>query len=636
MAAIAGMTNCAFIAALTCPVISVCSEEFIRSRIERFDREGMKMEKIAGIDLGTTNSEIAFMVDGKPVIIPVDGEAYMPSVVGLDRRGDVIVGKPARNQQLLYPERTVRSVKRKMGTSYRYSLGGRKYTPQEISSFILLKLKKEAEKHLGQPVKKAVITVPAYFNDRQRRATREAGEMAGLEVVRIINEPTAAALFHGKGMGKDAKLMVYDLGGGTFDVSIIDMHGDVIEVLSTRGDTELGGDDFDNALFGLLIGEFEEDHGIEVRGDAQATSRLLRASERAKCALSATPYAQVREEFLARKDSSPLHLVREISRQEFESRIIAFVEKTREIIDSAMRDSGLRQQDLEEVLMVGGSVRIPLIQETTGNFLNTDPLIANEPELCVAKGAAIQAGIIAGEAVDSILVDVTPFTLGIEVLEIAGGRMIDDRFSRIIHRNTAVPHRMSKVYTTVHDRQDTIRVKIYQGENEMASRNSFLGSFEVTGIPPMKAGEAKIIVDFQYNVDGILEVRATEKSRNKAGSLRIELNRTDTDHPVGTGSGDGNKPGVRHEPADGHEPEEGCRTETRSAGSDSFVMDGKALDRIITRSERILSRLEPGSMDEEAMAAIARLRASLETGRRTVEFDDDVDRLEDLIYEHES
>ncbi len=483
---------------------------------------------ILGIDLGTTNSVAAVVREGVPTIVPVAGRRLLPSVVGIAPEGELLVGDPARNQWVVAPERTVRSIKRQMGNSTSVLLAGQGYRPQEISAYILRALKAAAEAELGQPVERAVITVPAYFTEVQRQATIEAGEIAGLAVERIINEPTAAALAYGLGTADEARALVYDLGGGTFDVSIIDLGQGVIDVRATAGDNQLGGDDFDELLADWLADDFEAEHGIDLREDSQAWARLLQASEEAKIALSEEPYTELRLEYLAESEQGePLHLRREIYRDEFEALIDESLERTIALIDRALADAGLEAEAIDLVLLVGGSTRIPLVSDLVTARLGQAPQGVIDPELAVALGAAVQAGIIAGAPIDAILVDVTPFTLGIETAELGiTGRLHTDKYAPLIRRNTAVPTGHSKEFSTMFPGQEAIHIKVYQGEDPTASNNVPLGDFHVENLRPnLPDGTTVVTVNFRLDINGILDVTVVDRNTNRRVSHQLKASR---------------------------------------------------------------------------------------------------------------
>jgi molecular chaperone DnaK len=481
------------------------------------------MSLIIGIDLGTTFSATALVRDGAPQIVPHGHERIMPSVVGLGPQGELLVGTPARNQHVLYPERTIRSIKRLMGQDSRVTLGERAYTPQEISALILRELKRSAEAALGGAVERAVITVPAYFSDAARQATREAGEIAGFAVERIINEPTAAALAYGLNRGDERQLVaVYDLGGGTFDVSIIELDSGVVEVRASHGNTQLGGDDFDERLTEHLAARFEQQHGVDPRGDRRAMARLARAAEAAKIALSSHPTTRVQEEYLLTEGGRPLHLDVEVARPEFEALIADLLEGTLEALDAALADAGITADDLDRVLFVGGSTRIPLVWELVRDHAGIEPTVAIDPDEAVALGAAAQAAIVAGQPLDAVLVDVTPHSLGIEVAEIAFGEVVPDRYSILIHRNTTIPTLRAEIYSALHPSQTAIHLKIYQGEHPVASHNTLLGDFMFDQLRPEAPGQPpRVTVQFDFDVDGIVHVSALDRGSGKEARTSV-------------------------------------------------------------------------------------------------------------------
>ena len=480
------------------------------------------MKPIMGIDLGTTNSEVAIIREGRPVVIAdAAGEKIVPSFVGLSPTGEMLVGEPAHNQYVVAPERTIKSIKRKMGSDERISLAEQSYMPQEISAFILKRLKFLAEEFLGETLEQAVITVPAYFTDKQRQATKDAGEIAGLEVVRIINEPTAAALAYGLDREEDQFLIVYDLGGGTFDISVIEINSGVVEVRASRGDTKLGGDDFDAAIVKYIAEDFLQQHGVDLREDQRALARLTRAAERAKIELSDAPFAQIQEEFIATKGSKPLHLEMELERSRFETLINSMLESTIECIQQALEDASLSADEINKVLLVGGSTRIPLVSNMIEDTMQVQPHLEIDPDLCVAMGAGVQAGLIAGEPIDAVLVDVTPHSLGIDTVEWRMGIPILDRYNVIIRRNTPVPVSKSEVYTTFSPEQEIVEIKVYQGEEPIASHNTLLGEFRMEGIKKTKRGEPEIVVNFDYDVNGIVSVSAQDKQTEKEQKITV-------------------------------------------------------------------------------------------------------------------
>jgi len=475
----------------------------------------MASEKILGIDLGTTNSAFAVMEGGDPEIITnEEGDRTTPSVVAYDD-GELLVGKPAKNQAVQNPEQTVASIKRHMGEEdYTVELGDDEYTPEEISARILQKIKRDAEEYLGHDVEKAVITVPAYFNDRQRQATKDAGEIAGFEVERIVNEPTAASMAYGLDEDQDQTVLVYDLGGGTFDVSILDLGGGVYEVVATNGDNDLGGDDWDEAIIDHLADTFEDEHGIDLREDRQALQRLTEAAEEAKIELSSRKETTVNLPFVTATDSGPVHLEQDVTRATFESITEDLIERTVGPTEQALEDAALEKGDIDEVILVGGSTRMPQVQEKVEELVGQEPKKNVNPDEAVALGAAVQGGVLSGEVDDIVLVDVTPLSLGIEV---KGGL-----FERLIEKNTAIPTTASKVFTTAADNQTSVQIRVFQGEREIANENELLGDFHLTGIPPAPAGTPQIEVTFEIDADGIVNVEAEDQGSGNAESITIE------------------------------------------------------------------------------------------------------------------
>jgi molecular chaperone DnaK len=479
------------------------------------------MDIIVGIDLGTTNSEIALLRDGQPHVFAEDGDPILPSFVGLSEDGRLLVGKAARNQWILAPERTIKSIKRKMGQDIKIKLGDQEYRPQEISAMILRALRDRAAQQLGVPVQKAVITVPAYFNDGQRQATREAGELAGLDVVRILNEPTAASLCYDPSQRELRRMLVYDLGGGTFDVSIVQQQEGVVEVLSSHGDTQLGGDDFDDLLLKHVCDRFQEDNGVDLRANLVSRARVLKAVEAAKRMLSAHPFARIDEEFIAEKDSQALHLAVEISRIEYEGLIRPLLDRTMDCVQRALQDAHLSAAQIDKVVLVGGSTRTPLVTEMLEEQLSQPAHQEVNPDLVVAMGAAIQGGIIAGENVGAVLVDITPHSLGIRCLDESMGFMFDYRFAPIIHRNTPLPASRSELFHTARDGQTEVEIEVYQGESDDVRRNHLVGHFRVQGLAPVAAGNP-IVVQLELNLDGILKVSARERATGLQKQVVIE------------------------------------------------------------------------------------------------------------------
>ena len=481
------------------------------------------METIVGIDLGTTNSAISVIRDGLPIMLKAaDGQSVLPSVVGLDSEGQLLVGQAARNQIILAPERTIKSVKRKMGQDVKLSLGTQQYSPQEVSAIILRTLKEQAERALGQPVRKAVITVPAFFNETQREATRAAGGLADLDVVRIINEPTAATLVYEPKSEHNERLLVYDLGGGTFDVSVVQIEQGVIEVLSSHGDTQLGGDDFDELLLTWICEEFLDKHGLDLRDLAVAKSRLLQSAEEAKKRLSVEAYTELAEEFIAEKDGVPLNLKMTLNRREYEELIEPLLNKTVRCVDAALSDAGLRAAQIDKVLLVGGSSRTPLVHHLLERQLNQKPHFEIDPDLCVAMGAAVQGGLIAGVDVGAVLVDITPHTLGIECVGPLHGSTSPHCFSPIIERNTPLPATRSEIYYTGVQGQEKAEIHVLQGEDEDARHNHSIGKFMLEGLDENAPQGSEVLVRFELNLDGMLIVTAVERATSLEKRLTIQ------------------------------------------------------------------------------------------------------------------
>ena len=472
------------------------------------------MSKIIGIDLGTTNSCVAVMEGGEPVVIAnSEGARTTPSVVGFTKTGDRLVGQVAKRQAITNPDNTVSSIKRQMGTDHKVTLNGKEYTPQQVSAMILQKLKADAEAYLGEPVTEAVITVPAYFNDSQRQATKDAGTIAGLNVKRIINEPTAAALAYGIDKEDDQKIMVYDLGGGTFDVSIIEMGDGVTEVLATNGDTHLGGDDFDQRIIDWMADAFQTENGIDLRKDKMAAQRLKEAAEKAKIELSSAMSSQINLPFITADATGPKHLDMTLTRAKFNELTADLVDRTMTPVRKALQDAGLRASDLKKVLMVGGSTRIPAVYDAVKKELNCEPFKGINPDECVAVGAAIQGGVLNGEKKGLLLLDVTPLSLGIETL---GGVC-----TKIIDRNTTIPTHKSQVFSTAADNQPSVEVNVLQGEREFARDNKSLGVFHLDGIAPAPRGVPQIEVTFDIDANGIVKVSAKDLGTGKEQNITI-------------------------------------------------------------------------------------------------------------------
>ncbi len=472
------------------------------------------MAKIIGIDLGTTNSCVAVMEAGEATVIPnPEGARTTPSVVGFSKTGERVVGQAAKRQAVTNPERTITSIKRHMGSDYRVTIDGKGYTPQEISAMVLQKLKSDAEAYLGETISEAVITVPAYFTDAQRQATKDAGKIAGLEVKRIINEPTAAALAYGVDKEDDQKIMVYDLGGGTFDVSIIEMGDGIQEVLATAGNNHLGGDDFDDRLINYLANEFKRENGIDLRSDKMAMQRLKEAAEKCKIELSGMTQANVNLPFITADATGPKHLDLNVTRAKFNELTADLVEATMGPVRQALSDAGLKPSELDKILLVGGSSRIPAVQEAVKNITGKEPFKGINPDECVAMGAAIQGGVLSGEVKGIVLLDVTPLSLGLETL---GGV-----FTKIIDRNTTIPAKKAQVFSTAADGQTSVEVHVLQGEREMARDNKSLGMFHLDGIMPAPRGIPQIEVTFDIDANGIVHVSAKDLGTGKEQHITI-------------------------------------------------------------------------------------------------------------------
>jgi molecular chaperone DnaK len=476
-----------------------------------------------GIDLGTTNSVVAVVGDdGHPRILEAGGERIIPSVVAVTGKGETLVGAAARNYLPVDPENAVRSAKRSMGTTDLFPLAGETYTPQQISALVIRKLKALAETALGESVTRAVITVPAYFSDQQRIATREAGELAGLEVVRIINEPTAAALAYSSGRDIGRRVLVYDLGGGTFDVSLVQIDGSIVEVLATAGHNRLGGDDFDRRIVDEIAEKFATSAGVDLRGDVRALARLTAAAEQAKITLSDHPYARVQEDFIATGEGGEaLHLDEELSRQHFEELIDDLLGETIDLVDRVLKDAQCRPKGIDKILLVGGSTRIPAVRHRLTKHLRQEPAGEVHPDECVALGAAVQAAIIDGAPVDAILVDVTAHSLGIETVEFTGEEWLHDRYSVVIPRNSVIPCEKAEVYYTVRSGQEKVTINVYQGEHAVASMNDLLGTFSLENLPKRPAGEVEVLVTFAMGLDGIVQVTAEGRGTDRHAQIVV-------------------------------------------------------------------------------------------------------------------
>ena len=542
------------------------------------------MAKTIGIDLGTTNSVVAVMEGGKPTVIAnAEGSRTTPSIVGFSKSGERLVGQLAKRQAILNPDRTIISIKRHMGEDYKKNIDGKDYTPQEISAMILRKLADDASNYLGEKVTSAVITVPAYFNDAQRQATKDAGKIAGLDVLRIVNEPTAAALAYGLEKEKSEKVLVFDLGGGTFDVSILEIGDGVHEVLSTSGDTHLGGDDFDQKIIDWLCEEFKKQEGIDLKADKQAMQRLKEAAEKAKCELSSVVETNINLPFITADANGPKHLDISLTRAKFEELSRDLLERCKTPVENAIKDAGISKSDIDEVVLVGGSTRIPAVQALVKQYTGKDPNQSVNPDEVVAVGAAIQAGVLAGEVKDIVLLDVTPLTLGIETL---GGVM-----TPLVQRNTTIPVSKSQVFSTADDNQTAVDIHVLQGERPMARDNKSLGMFRLDGIPPAMKGMPQIEVTFDIDANGIVNVTAKDKATNKEQKITItnssNLSEADIDKMVKEAEANASEDKKKKEEA-----------ETRN-NAQSMI---SAADRIVKDFEGKISDSDKAKLDEQKEA----------------------------------
>ena len=550
------------------------------------------MGKIIGIDLGTTNSCVAVLEGGEPVVIAnAEGGRTTPSVVAFSKTGERMVGQVAKRQAVTNADRTVASIKRHMGENYHVDIDGKGYTPQEISAMVLSKLKADAEAYLGQPVTEAVITVPAYFSDAQRQATKDAGKIAGLEVKRIINEPTAAALAYGLDKDNDQKIMVYDLGGGTFDVSILEIGDGIVEVLATAGDTRLGGDDFDQRVMDYLVAEFKKAEGIDLNNDKVAMQRLKEAAEKAKIELSGMTSTAVNLPYITADATGPKHLDVTLTRAKFNELTADLVERTLKPVRQAMSDAGLKASDLHKVLLVGGSTRIPAVQDAVKGITGNEGFKGINPDECVALGAAIQGGVLTGEVKDVVLLEVTPLSLGIETM---GGV-----FTRLIDRNTTIPTRKSQIFSTAADGQTSVEVHVLQGEREMAAYNKTLGRFQLTGIAPAPRGVPQIEVTFDIDANGIVKVSAKDLGTGKEQQIAItastNLSQEDIDKAV--------------KEAEQYAAEDKARREE--------VDTRNAADQVIYQTEKTLGELAEKVTEEEKAPILAAIEKLKETNKGT-------------------
>ena len=567
------------------------------------------MSKIIGIDLGTTNSCVAVMEGGEPVVIAnAEGSRTTPSVVAFAKNGERMVGQVAKRQAIQNPDRTISSIKRQMGTGHKVTVDGKSYTPQEISAMILQKLKADAEAYLGQKVTEAVITVPAYFNDSQRQATKDAGKIAGLDVKRIINEPTAAALAYGVDKEEDQKIMVYDLGGGTFDVSILDIGEGIIEVLATAGDTHLGGDDFDQRIMDYLASEFKKENGIDLTSDKVAMQRLKEAAEKAKIELSGVTTSNVNLPYITADATGPKHLDVTLTRAKFNELTADLVEKTMVPVRQAMKDAGLSASDISKVLLVGGSSRIPAVQEAVKKITGKDGFKGINPDECVAVGAAIQGGVLGGDVNGMLLLDVTPLSLGIETM---GGV-----FTKLIDRNTTIPVSKSQIFSTAADNQTSVEVNVLQGEREFAADNKSLGRFHLDGIAPARRGVPQIEVKFDIDANGIVNVSATDKGTGKEQHITITASTNLSEDDI-------NK-AVKE--AEEYASQDKARKEEVDARNTA--------DQVVYQSEKTLDELGDKVTESEKApikAAIEKLRETLK-GSDTAAIKADTEALQQAFY----
>ena len=568
------------------------------------------MAKTIGIDLGTTNSVVAVMEGGKPTVIAnAEGSRTTPSIVGFSKTGERLVGQLAKRQAILNPDKTIASIKRHMGEDYKVNIDGKDYTPQEISAMILRKLADDASAYLGEKVTSAVITVPAYFNDAQRQATKDAGRIAGLDVLRIVNEPTAAALAYGLEKEKSEKVLVFDLGGGTFDVSILEIGDGVHEVLSTSGDTHLGGDDFDQKIMDWMCDEFKKSEGIDLRNDKQAMQRVKEAAEKAKCELSSVMETNINLPFITADANGPKHLDLNLTRAKFEDLSRDLLNRCKTPVENALKDAGITKNDINEVVLVGGSTRIPAVQQLVKEYTGKEPNQSVNPDEVVAVGAAIQAGVLAGEVKDIVLLDVTPLTLGIETL---GGVM-----TPLVPRNTTIPVSKSQVFSTAENNQTAVDIHILQGERPMAKDNKSLGMFRLDGIPPAMRGLPQIEVTFDIDANGIVNVSAKDKATNKEQKITItnssNLSEADIDKMV--------------KEAEANAAEDKKKKEEAEIKNNAASLIGSA-DRIVKDFEGKIDAADKSKLDEQKAA----LQKALDENKPTDELKKLSDDLQQTMF----
>jgi len=568
------------------------------------------MAKTIGIDLGTTNSVVAVMEGGKPTVIAnAEGSRTTPSIVGFSKTGEKLVGQLAKRQAILNPDKTIASIKRHMGEDYKKNIDGKDYTPQEISAMILRKLADDASSYLGEKVTSAVITVPAYFNDAQRQATKDAGKIAGLDVLRIVNEPTAAALAYGLEKEKSEKVLVFDLGGGTFDVSILEIGDGVHEVLSTSGDTHLGGDDFDKKVMDWICEEFQKQEGIDLRNDKQAMQRVKEAAEKAKCELSSVMETNINLPFITADANGPKHLDLNLTRAKFEDLSRDLLNRCKIPVENALKDAGVSKSDIDEVVLVGGSTRIPAVQQLVKEYTGKEPNQSVNPDEVVAVGAAVQAGVLAGEVKDIVLLDVTPLTLGIETL---GGVM-----TPLVPRNTTIPVSKSQVFSTAENNQTAVDIHVLQGERPMAGDNKSLGMFRLDGIPPAMRGLPQIEVTFDIDANGIVNVSAKDKATNKEQKITItnssNLSEADIDKMV--------------KEAEANSAEDKKKKEEAEIKNNATSLIGSA-DRIVKDFEGKIDSADKAKLDEQKAA----LQKALDENKSTEELKKLSDELQQTMF----